>query len=510
MTEETSSYRQILRSSLIMGGAQALTYVIALVRVKIVAMLLGPGGLGIITLYSSALQLLATASGLGIAGSAVRDVVGAVSEHDELRVARVVRILRRVCWATGLLGWALAVLLSNPISLWLVGSPEYARTIAILGVTLLVGSVTGGQLALLQGLRRIGDLARANVFGVCASSVASIVLYAWLGRDGIVPVLLAIPLVSLACAYWFARRIKVARVTLGWIDTMKGASRMIALGTALMSSSLLTTGVDMLTRSLISHKMGVDAVGIYQSAWTISGMFAGFVLGAMGADFYPRLTAAIHERSRATRAVNEQIEIGILLALPGMLITLTFAPWIMELVYSKTFAAGANLLPWMVLGVFGRVLSWPLGFIQLAKGASRSYFLTELIFNGIHAILTVWFISIYGMIGAAYAFACLYAIYASSMLWVAHRLIEFTSSVGVKRLCARAGACIVVGLGIHMALPSSLLGTIGGVFITAVGTLISLRGLASRMGTDHPLVKWACLFPGGRQILARTDGEIRI
>ncbi|MBK6436672.1 MAG: oligosaccharide flippase family protein [Rhodanobacteraceae bacterium] len=131
---------------------------------------------------------------------------------------------------------------------------------------------------------------------------------------------------------------------MSWRETWHQAADLVGLGVAFMWSSLLTTGVDMFTRSLITREFGLDAAGIYQAAWSLSGMFAAFILQAMGADFYPRLTAVIGDHSAATQAVNEQTEIGILLALPGFLATLAFAPWIIEILYSKEFSSAADLL----------------------------------------------------------------------------------------------------------------------------------------------------------------------
>ena len=82
---------------------------------------------------------------------------------------------------------------------------------------------------------------------------------------------------------------------------------------------------------------GIESAGYYQAAWALSGLFAGFVLGAMGADFYPRLSGLIHDREAAIRAVNEQTEIGVLLALPGLLATLALAPWVIHAFYTKEF-----------------------------------------------------------------------------------------------------------------------------------------------------------------------------
>ena len=45
---QPNSYRQILRSSAIIGGASAINIVIGLVKMKAVALLLGPAGVGIV------------------------------------------------------------------------------------------------------------------------------------------------------------------------------------------------------------------------------------------------------------------------------------------------------------------------------------------------------------------------------------------------------------------------------------------------------------------------------
>ena len=158
-----SSYQQVLRSSCIIGGANGLNYLVALDRVKIIAVLLGPADVGWVSLYMSVIGLVGTVSGLGIGSSAVREVALAFSQQNPKAAARTVRILRRACWATGLLGWALAAALAPLLSTWVSGTTEHAVAIGVLGVTLFLGAINGGQTALLQGVRRIGDIARANV-----------------------------------------------------------------------------------------------------------------------------------------------------------------------------------------------------------------------------------------------------------------------------------------------------------------------------------------------------------
>ena len=331
MTAEKNTYGQILRSSSIVGGSQAANYLIGFARVKLVAMLLGPTGVGLVGLYTSAIGFVGTVSGLGVGSSAVREIVRAYGQGDPQEAARTVIILRRVCWATGFFGWLLAVVFREPISLAMGGASEHAGAIAVLGATLLLSAVSGGQLALLQGLRRIGDLARANVTGAALGSIVTVAIYSVLGKAGIVPALVAAAFVTLASSFWYARRVPVSPLSVSLRETWSGARRLLGLGLAFMWSAVLVAGLDLLIRAIIAHKFGIEGAGIYQAAWALSGMFANFVLSAMGADFYPRLTATIHDRPQAARAVNEQTEIGVLLALPGLLAALTLAPLAIKL-----------------------------------------------------------------------------------------------------------------------------------------------------------------------------------
>jgi antigen flippase len=485
---EKNTYGDILRASSIMGGAQALNYLVGMVRVKIIAVLLGPAGVGLIGLYSSAVGLVGTVTSLGIASSGVREVALAHGQDDPQAVARTVTVLRRACWATGLLGWALSAALAAPLSQWAFGDTAHAAAIAVLGVTLLLGAIGGGQAALLQGVRRIGDLARIQVVAMLLNTVVAIGLYSWLRERGIVPVMVAMAVVSLGCSWWFARRVALHPVQLPWDQTWREARRFAGLGMAFMWSGVMLAGLDMITRSLITRTHGLEAAGYYQAAWALSGMFAGFVLSAMGTDFYPRLTALIDDHEAAARAVNEQTEIGILLALPGLLATLAFGPLILEVFYSKKFMPAAELMPYFILGVFGRVVSWPLGFIQLAKGSSRIFLMTETLFFLLWAAMVLFLIPSVGIVGAAYAFALTYLCYTFAMLGVARCLIAFHWSDTVQRLLAFSSGMVALSFGLTLMTQGWVANTSGGLLTLASG-IFSLRALSKRLEREHRIIR---------------------
>lgn len=482
--KRTASYEQILKSSSIVGGAQAISLLVGMVRTKMVAVLLGPAGVGLVGLYTSAIDLVKTVAALGISSSGVREVAEAVGSQDYERIGCTIRVLRRTCWVTGFLGWGLTVALARPLSRWTFGNTDHAWPLAVLGLTLLLGSVSGGQSALIQGSRRIGDLARLQIIGVVVGTVNSIALYAWLGQKGIVPVLLVSAACSLGFSWWFSKCVPVPIARISWHETAKKARRLLIVGLSFMWSGLLAAAVALATRALILRSYGTEGNGFYQSAWGISGMFAGFIISAMSTDFYPRLTAVAKDNAELNRLVNEQIEIGVLLALPGLLATMVFSPLVINIFYSAKFIAAVPLLPWFVLGITGRIVSWPIGMILLAKAETRWFAFTESIFWTIQITLTYLCIKWFGLVGAAVAFAIDNIIVVVGIGIVAQRISGFCCSAKCWRLLLIT-APTLIGIFAMVIMAPRIVTLSAGSLVLLLSTWINIHAILQRLEAGH-------------------------
>ena len=75
---EKNTYGQILKSSALIGGSQALNIAIGIVRTKVMAVLLGPAGFGLMGLYSSIVDLAQSIAGMGVNSSGVRQIAESV------------------------------------------------------------------------------------------------------------------------------------------------------------------------------------------------------------------------------------------------------------------------------------------------------------------------------------------------------------------------------------------------------------------------------------------------
>lgn len=495
-----SSYGQILKSSSLIGGAQGINLLLGMVRVKFAAVLIGPSGVGLAGNYAAIQGLVGTVVGLGIQSSAVRDVAEAVGRGDQEAIGRTILTLRRICWLTGLIGMLAMMALAGILSRWTFGSEDHALEVAALGLVILLSNISGGQTALIQGMRRIGDLAKLTIVGSLAGTLITVGCYWWLGMQGIVPAMFLMAVAQLAASWHFARRVPVPAVHLTWRESLRTGGSMVRLGLVFMWTGLIGSLVIYLTRALITQQLSLEAVGIYSAAYALSGLFVGFVLGAMGADYYPRLTAVASDHEAVNRLVNEQTEIGLLLAVPGLLATLSLATWIIHLFYTPAFLQATDLLQWFVLGCLGRVISWPLGFVMLALGRGRWFFVTETLGHTLHLALIGLGMVTLGIEGVAIAFFILYVGYTAAVYGVARHLTGFAWSTGNRRLLQRLLPIVAVAFVAGQLLPLWP-ATVFGIVVTGVITVLCLRGLVQRVGSDHRIVRLACRLPGMRLAL---------
>jgi len=128
--------------------------------------------------------------------------------------------------------------------------------------------------------------------------------------------------------------------------------------------------------------------------------------------------------------------VGLLLAGPGVIATLTFAPLVIWIFYSSNFAPAVEILRWICLGMMLRVASWPMAFILVAKGERKLYFWTELLANGLFVFLVWAGLEVFGLKGSGIAFFGLYAAYCSGIYLVVRRLSGFGWSGANLRLAA--------------------------------------------------------------------------
>ncbi|HEU0124436.1 MAG TPA: O-antigen translocase [Bryobacteraceae bacterium] len=442
-----SSYSQILKSTSLIGGASLVNIAIGIIRSKIVAMILGPSGMGLNSLFLSITNLSETVGGMGVNSSGVRQIAAAAASGDRNSVAKTAAVLRKTSLILGLVTAAFLVLASRQVSTLTFGNREQAAAICFLAVGVFMRFVSAGQGTLLQGLRRISDMTQAGMLSTFLGMLVTVALVFWLREDGIVASFVVASTVGLGVSWQYSRKAGIDRTSVTFQEARTEAAELLQLGSVLMVSGLAMMGSSYVVRAMIQTRLGLEATGLYQAAWSVGNMYVGFILTAMGADFYPRLTESIHDHAEANRLVNEQTQVSLLLAGAGIIGTLTFASLVIKTLYAASFAGAEAILQWICLGTALQVVSWPVGFIIVGKGDKAALVLTEIAWTCVHLSLVWLGLQYFGVPGAGLAFFLSYIFHTVVVYVLARRLTGFRWSAENQR----ALVIYMLSIGIVMA-----------------------------------------------------------
>ena len=250
--QNENSYGHVLKYTGIFGGVQGLNILISLVRNKLVALLLGPAGMGLAALFNSVVNFVSQATSFGISFSAVRHLSEIFDSGDSVRIRTFVNTVRAWCAVAALLGMAVCVASAPAVGRYVLDGGSHMLEIMALAPVVAMLAVTGGETAILKGARRLRELAVAQVCIVVLSLVLSVPLYWLLRYDGIVLVIFVttavnmlftvrysfrlFPVGGLACV---VRRLGVRGVAAWLRRLLADGSGMVRLGVAFIVSGLV-------------------------------------------------------------------------------------------------------------------------------------------------------------------------------------------------------------------------------------------------------------------------------
>ena len=465
--EDTSSYRSIFKATSLFGGVQVYQILIGIIKQKFVAVLLGTAGMGIQGLYQAAIHMVQSFTSMGLAQSAVRDVSEADGAGDTHRVGRTVAIVRRLVWITGLLGMTATILFSPILSKTSFGDYNYILPFIILSVILLLDQICVGQKVVLQGMRRLKDLAKASAIGVTVGLLVSVPLYYFWGTKGIVPALVATSLTALLLSWYYSRKVEIEKVRVTTREAIKGGGIMLKLGVAMSVNAILGTLLAFVLRAFIRHTGGIEEVGLFAAGFAIMNTYVGMVFNAMSTDYFPRLSAVNKDNEKCREIINQQGEIAVLILAPIIISCIILMPFIIQLIYSKEFLPANDYISWAVVGLMFKAASWVISYVFLAKAESKLFIINETVTKAYSILLEIAGYYFFGLAGLGVAFLLTYFLYSIQVYLIAKRRYGFGFTRAFKTVFGTLFVIVLISFVITHAwhsnwayLPLSLLCTV--------------------------------------------------
>jgi antigen flippase len=402
--------KKIFESTLIMGTSSVLVLLLDLVRVKILAVLLGPSGVGILSVLNHFHTVAVTCIGLGLGTGIVKYVSSFHHRGDESSVQRVLSNSFQITFLVSFMVLGISVFVGRQLSNWMLADTRYFLFIVIYAVSFPLAVFPLTTNSFLQGLKRITSLAKINVLRSSISLLFIVPLVYFFRLKGAVLSVIVITAVHLLLnAYYLGReehRYSVFKRASFDADVLKklfqyGLTSLL-VGTAYYLSHLVL-------KVIIVSSLGLEMNGIYQPIWALTMTYLTLVLSSMSAYSYPRLCEL-----ESVRDINEElngvIRVAVLLITPAMFFLLLARGPLIQLLYSRQFLAATEFMPIQILGDFFKVLFWSVGMYLLPTRRLVAFIWSNLLQDVVMVVLAYFLIDAYQLYGIAASFALSYLI----------------------------------------------------------------------------------------------------
>lgn len=471
----TNLSRMVVKTMGLFSGVQMLSIVCSVVRCKLVALWIGPIGVGLFALWNSALDMIGTASNLGIRNSSVRSLSVEFAKGDVNKVGRMAAVVRRWSVWLGLAGALLTVALAPMLSTITFGDDRHIWGFVMLSVAVLMNSLMNGEHAILQGTAMLRRLASASVAGSVAGVVVSVpMFYVW-RVDSVLPSVVVSAVVAALCAYIYRKKDCVNQ-QVSRAEVVQQGGEFVRLGIFMTIGVVLALIGNYAFMAYLNAAGGTDEVGYYQTGYTLANKYVGLVLTALGMEFFPRLSRVSHSRRATELFTSQEINITLFLLTPLVMIMMLLRQQVVSLLYDTAFLVALPCFTWMLVGMVLRATSWCMAFVILVRGDGRTYVITEALSTLVGLALNVAAYHYYGLTGLGVSFALWYAVYN-----VIVGVVYFVK----YRMKLHGRAIAMAGVAVAMSVVCALLvereAYVAAFVLTVVASVLCLRCLLSQL-----------------------------
>lgn len=373
-----NSYKDMAKSSGIVAFVQIFQMAFSLLRNKLVALFIGASGFGIWSLFQTFMDMAVSFSTFGLDQGGVREI--AKSSSDKTSTSKCIFAFRVAILSISIIFSIIILCFAEDISQYIFKTSGYAGGIRILAITLIFYGISKGGYAILNGLHALKSLAISQVISSVSGSIGAILIIYFCGENGIPYALSVVIVVSAIITSHYIKKQKIGFTSLSWVEFRDYVKKLMYLGLGFTIAGIVSTVMTMMSKSYLNLHYDLDTVGIYQASWTISNLYIGIILSAMGIDFMPRLSKVSSDDTQMNLLINQQIQFGMSLASIGGTLVLLFSPLILLILYSSEFVTGVSIIRWQFLGVVLRVVAFPFSYSIMAKGKPIQYATIQVIF----------------------------------------------------------------------------------------------------------------------------------
>jgi len=478
------------------GALQVLGALMFFLRTKTTALVLGPGGVGLVSVIDQYIQLVLQISAFAVPFAAIKALSKAHSENVQSFRTTYAGLLRLLL-VQGTLGAVLGMFLIIVRPSWVsISLADHVPLVAV-GMLALPAMILHGFFRVVPAaaMKPITSAVWDVITAVIMSSavITGVLLNGVLGY--FVGIVVGCVAVSLSYYFYFSRQFGLSITIPQSIQTLlKAHPSFVKLSFASYAVSFIQPLTLLIVRTMMLDHFGAVTAGLLQSVIGISlavGLLLNPLNGLLFTPFVNRMVLAAEKHSEAQRFQKK-----LLLAIAGVALPpILFPDLALMILYSSQFVDAAPVLYWFVLAQVMLQIGGVYTALMIGLDRVKAYAAIMVAGSATNAALAILLIPTYGLFGAGVAglaSASLVALGTFTYLRVREGF-RISRSVGFATLFLVAGLGLLgalIGPYSSIGLPNLLMKLIVGAVAFALVVPMSLdrnelQRLADRLGVGY-------------------------
>jgi len=392
-----------------------------LVSVKIVASVIGPGGVALLGQLNNFSSIL-----LGMANGGINSgITKYVAEYkeDESEVKKLLSNALRITLFFTLIVSLGLIVLHNRLSQLVMLSDEYGYVFLIFGFTIFLYTLNTLLISILNGYKEFKKYVIVNIAGTIVGLFFTVGLVLSFGLKGALISAVTYQSVVFFITLWICRKAPWLSVSYykGKLDR-KILRRFLSYSAMTLVSLSVVPVSQMSLRGYVISNISITEAGWWEAMNRISGMYLMVITSSFSIYYLPRLSE-IKETAELRHEIFKCYKVIIPMLLLGITVIYLLRNVVITILFSPDFYPMENLFIWQLLGDFFKICSWLLAFLMIAKSMTKTYIVTEVLFSASFVGLGFFFMSLNGVVGLTQAYLVNYVLYLICMFLLFRRVI---------------------------------------------------------------------------------------
>lgn len=368
---------------------------------KLIAVYLGPEGMGQIGNFMSVVTILSLVAGGGVVNGVIKYVAALRDNKKELLI--FISSVKVYSFLFSLVIALAGCILSEKIAFYIFADSSLYWLIVVLGLAQMGFGFTNLVTGVANGLMDTRSYALIQISGNLLVLPAAWILVSNFQFAGAALSIVLFYLSYALPAYYFYRRSIFFNRTLVLNSLRRNAGRLSVYTLMACVGAISVPLVEIIVRAQLISSAGLDAAGIWQGSIKLSSAYMGFFTVFLAVYFMP-IIVRLEEKKEISSAVVRFIALVMAVFAGGAFVLYVFRATFIPLLLSNDFTELEELIVYQLVGDFFRVSSYVVGFIVIAKSSLKLYLFGEvaqgLLFMSVSSLLLTQGLALKGVLMA--------------------------------------------------------------------------------------------------------------